>query len=132
MHLQLMDLQSGKNQYAAILQSMHESSVPHRNAVIAPTAEDLFSVILSTLKSKDVSFKRLVAQTYDGALNVIGCYNGQALIQRRINPNITYIHLFAHTLILVLSDTAAVTVDVIMLFGNLETLYLLFSKSYHI
>ena len=100
---------------------------------LGTTAEDLFSIILTTLNSKDVSFGKLVAQTYDGASNMSGCYNGlQALIQSRINPNIIYIHCFAHTLNLILSDTAAVTIDVISLFGNLETLYLLFNKSHKI
>ena len=83
---------------------------------LGTTAEDIFSIILTTLNvnSKDVSFGKLVAQTYDGASNMSGCYNGfQALIQSRINPNIIYIHCFAHTLNLVLSDTAAVTIDVI-------------------
>ncbi|KAL5469151.1 hypothetical protein EMCRGX_G030359 [Ephydatia muelleri] len=48
---------------------------------LGTTAEDLFSIILTTLNSKDVSFGNLVAQTYDGASNMSGCYNGlQALI----------------------------------------------------
>ena len=85
------------------------------------TAEDLFTVIYTTLQSKDVSFKKLVAQTYDGASNMSGCYNGlQALIQQRINPNILYTHCYAHTLNLVLSDTASVAIDVVTLFVSMQ------------
>ena len=61
---------------------------------LGTTAEDVFSIILITLNSKDVSFGKLVAQTYDEASNMSGCYNGlQALIQSRINPNIIALHI---------------------------------------
>ena len=94
------------------------------------TAENIFDVLFSTLQSKDVSFNKLVAQAYDGASNMSGCYNGlQALVHRRINSNVIYVHCYAHTLNLVLSDTAAVAIDTVTLFGNLEVLYVLFRKS---
>ena len=115
--------------------------IVHRNGCItenllackkAPgtTAENLYDLITTTLKSKDISFHKLIAQAYDGASNMSGCYNGlRALIQQRINTSIVYIHCYAHTLNLVMADSAAVAVDVVTLFGNLETMYLLFSKS---
>ena len=94
------------------------------------TAEDLYGVIMSVLKLRDVSFDKLIAQAYDGASNMSGCYNGlQSLIQTRINPNILYVHCYAHCLNLVKSDAAATSVDVVTLFGNLETLYVLFTRS---
>eukprot|EP00731_Ephydatia_muelleri_P025064 Em0017g147a len=94
------------------------------------TAEDLYGVIMSVLKLRDVSFDKLIAQAYDGASNMSGCYNGlQSLIQTRINPNILYVHCYAHCLNLVISDAAATSVDVVTLFGNLETLYVLFTRS---
>ena len=62
-----------------------------------------------------------------------GCYGGlQALIKDQINRNILYIHCYAHTLNLVLADSAAIAVDVVTLFGNLETLYVLFSRSHKV
>ena len=48
----------------------------------------------------------------------------QALIKDQIN---LYIHCYAHTLNLVLADSAAIAVDVVTLFANLKTLYVLFS-----
>ena len=58
-----------------------------------------------------------------------GCYNGlQALIQKRINTSIVCIHCYAHALNLVMADSAAVAVDVVTIFGNLETIYLLSQK----
>ena len=90
-------------------------------------------MIFSTLQSKNVSFEKLIAQSYDGASNMSGCYGGlQALIKDQIKPNILYIHCYAHTLNLVLADPVAIAVDVVTLFGNLETLYVLFSRSYKV
>ena len=87
-----------------------------QRAMETTAEEDLFTVIHTTLQSKDLSFKKLVAQTYDGASNMSGCYNGlQALIQQRINPNILYTHCYAHTLNLILSDTASVAIDALSL-----------------
>ena len=100
---------------------------------MSTTAEDLFGVIFSTLQSKNVSFEKLIAQSYDGASNMSGCYGGlQALIKDQIDPNILYIHCYAHTLNLVLADSAAIAVEVVTLFGNLETLYVLFSRSHKV
>ena len=39
---------------------------------ISTTAEDLFGVIFSTLQSMNVSFEKLIAQSYDGASNMSG------------------------------------------------------------
>ncbi|KAL5481248.1 hypothetical protein EMCRGX_G021378 [Ephydatia muelleri] len=102
----------------------------HERRAPGTTAEDLYGVIMSVLKLRDVSFDKLIAQAYDGASNMSGCYNGlQSLIQTRINPNILYVHCYAHCLNLVISDAAATSVDVVTLFGNLETLYVLFTRS---
>ena len=49
------------------------------------SAEDLYRDIMSVLQFRDVSFDRLIAQAYDGASNMSGCYNGlQSLFQTRI------------------------------------------------
>ena len=75
------------------------------------TAENVFDLLFSTLQSKGASFNKLVAQAYDGASNMSGCYNGlQAVVHRRI---VIYVHCYVHTLNLVLSDTAAVAIDTV-------------------
>ena len=59
-----------------------------------------------------------------------GCYNGlQALIKREIGDKVVYVHFYAHTLNLVLSDSAGIALDAAKLFDQLESLYLLFSRS---
>ena len=82
------------------------------------------------LKSKGVTFSKLVAQTYDGASNMSGCYNGlQSIIKDKIRSHVVYVHCYAHTLNLVLSDSASAAIDAISLFGKLEKVYALFSRS---
>ena len=48
------------------------------------SAVALYDVIAAALESYGVTFEKLVAQAYDGASNMSGCYNGlQAIIKRR-------------------------------------------------
>ena len=47
----------------------------------------------------------------------------------KIGSHVVYVHCYAHTLNLVLSDSAGAAIDVIFLFGNLEKVYALFSRS---
>ena len=94
---------------------------------------ELYNLISETLISKGVSFDKLVAQTYEGASNMSGCYNGlQAIIKEKVGDHVAFVHCYAHTLNLVLSDSASVAVPVISLFNDLETLYVLFSKTQRI
>ncbi|CAB4036170.1 zinc finger MYM-type 1-like [Paramuricea clavata] len=94
---------------------------------------ELYNLISETLVSKGVSFGKLVAKTYDGASNMSGCYNGlQAIIKEKVGKHVAFVHCFAHTLNLVLSDSASVDVQVISLFNDLEALYVLFSKTQRI
>ena len=96
-------------------------------------AMELYNLISETLISKGVSFDKLVAQTYDGASNMSGCYNGlQAIIKEKVGEHVAFVHCYAHTLNLVLSDSASVAVPVISLFNDLEALYVLFSKTQRI
>ncbi|CAB4011432.1 zinc finger MYM-type 1-like [Paramuricea clavata] len=96
-------------------------------------AMELYNLISQTLVSKGVSFGKLVAQTYDGASNMSGCYNGlQAIIKEKVGKHVAFVHCYAHTLNLVLSDSASVDVQVISLFNDLEVLYVLFSKTQRI
>ena len=40
------------------------------------TAQQLYDTIVDAFKSRGVTFDKIVAQTYDGASNMSGCYNG--------------------------------------------------------
>ena len=57
---------------------------------LSVTAMGLFSVIIKVFESKKVTFDKLVAQTYDGASNMSGCYNGlQAIIKEKVGKHYT-------------------------------------------
>ena len=59
-----------------------------------------------------------------------GCYNGlQAISKEKIGEHVIYVHCYAHTLNLVLSDSAGASVQVFKLFDSFEKLYSLFRKS---
>ena len=49
--------------------------------------------------------------------------------KREIGDKVVYVHYYAHTLNLVLSDSAGIALDAAKLFDQLESLYLLFSRS---
>ena len=82
------------------------------------------------LEDLRVPFTNLVAQTYDGASNMSGKYNGlQAKFKELAGERVIFVHCYAHTLNLVLSDAACASLDVAKLFQNLQALYVIISKS---
>lgn len=65
----------------------------------------------------------LVGQSYDGASNMRGMYNGlQALVKAK-NKHATFVWCHVHRLNLVVKELVSSSVDSVHLFGNLETLY---------
>lgn len=63
---------------------------------------------MEAFKSVGVTFDKLIAQTYDGASNMNGCYNGlQDVLREEVGKHVVYMHCYAHTLNLVLSDSAS-------------------------
>ena len=71
-----------------------------------------------------------MGKTYDGPFNMSGQYNSlQAKLKSVPVDHVVYVHCYAHKLNLVLGDTACASVDITKLFGKLQALYLLVSKS---
>ena len=98
--------------------------------VDATTAEELLKSIAGELKRLEIPFTDLVAQTYDGASNMSGKYNGlQARFKEFAGEHVIFVHCYAHTLNLVLSDAATASLDIAKLFDNLQSVYVMFSKS---
>ena len=93
-------------------------------------AQQLYDTIVDACKCRGVIFDKIVAQTYDGASNMSGCYNGlHAIFRDEIGSHIVYTHCYAHTLNLVLSDSSSTAINVTSLFNDLEKTYTLFSQS---
>lgn len=96
----------------------------------ATTAEKLVNLVSEEMNKLNVQFENVVAQTYDGASNMSGKYNGlQAKFKELAGEHIIFVHCYAHNLNLVLSDAATASVDVEKLFDNLQALYVMTSKS---
>lgn len=71
----------------------------------------------------------LVGQSYDGAVNMRGKYNGLQSLIREINPRALYIWCWAHRLNLIIADVVSKGVNAMDLFGNLEKLYELINSN---
>ena len=98
---------------------------------LSTTAEQLLNHIADEFERSSVSCDNLVAQTYNGASNMSGRYNGlQAKFKELAGEeHIIFVHCYAHTLKLVLGDTANASLDFTKLFENLQALYVMISKS---
>ena len=59
--------------------SEHLLAIQNANST---TAENVFDLLFSTLQSKGASFNKLVAQAYDGASNMSGCFNGLQVVDK--------------------------------------------------
>lgn len=85
---------------------------------------DLFSLFINVMEKYNIDWiSDLVGQSYDGASNMRGMYNGlQALVKAK-NKHATFVWCHAHRLNLVVKELVSSSVDSVNLFGNLETLY---------
>ena len=81
---------------------------------LSSTAEQLLNHIADELERLAVPYDNLVAQTHDRASNMSGRYNGlQAKFKELAGEeHIIFVHCYAHTLNLVLGDTASASLDV--------------------
>ena len=76
-------------------------------------------------------YDNLVAQMYGRAASMSRRYNGlQAKFKELVGEeHIIFVHCYAHTLNLVLGDTASASLDTVKLFENLQALNVMVSKS---
>ena len=86
-------------------------------------AQALFTSIVSSCKKRNTNLSKLIAQTYDGAANMSGCYKGlQVLIKGNVGQHVLYVRCHAQILNLMLADVSVISVDTVTLFNSLETL----------
>lgn len=71
----------------------------------------------------------LVGQSYNGASNMRGRYNGLQQLICNENPQAIFIWCFSHRLNLIVADAVSVCSNAMDLFGNLERLYDFISSS---
>lgn len=94
------------------------------------TGRQLFSVFQDICIENDLDWKLLlVGQSYDGASNMRGEYEGLQALIREINPAAIYTWCYAHRLSLVVVQMSSCSANAVDTFGNLEQLYALISTS---
>lgn len=94
------------------------------------TGAVLAEVFDNVFKQCNIEWKKyLVGQSYDGAANMSGQYNGlQAKIIEQ-NPHALYIWCSAHRLNLIVSQAVGSCLNAIDLFGKLEKMFIFISGS---
>ena len=94
-------------QYQSTFYSLQEPDLPQPKSCLTGYLRDL----------PHKTFDNLVAQTYDGASNMTGKYNGlQALIKSCVGEHVIFTHCYAHSLNLVLSDSSCISLQISKLF----------------
>lgn len=94
------------------------------------TGNILFEIFKEVCHSNDLNWtKYLIGQSYDGASNMRGHYNGVQKLIRNENPSATFIWCCSHRLNLVIVDAVSESLNAIDLFGNIERLYDFISSS---
>ncbi|XP_025200620.1 zinc finger MYM-type protein 1-like [Melanaphis sacchari] len=94
------------------------------------TGQRLFEIFKDICNERELNWKQhLIGQSYDGASNMRGEYEGlQALVLQQ-NPSAIYIWCYSHRLNLVVIQMASTSSNAVDTFGNLEFLYSFISSS---
>lgn len=93
------------------------------------TGQHLASMVLNRLEELGISFEDCRGQAFDNGANMRGKSKG---VQARLlekKPRALFVPCGAHTLNLVLCDSAKASPDAMTYFGILQKLYTLFSAS---
>ena len=86
-------------------------------------------MILKRLKDLKINFSDCRGQSYDNGANMKGKHKGVQARLLEINPRALFVPCGAHTLNLVVADSAKESLDATAYFGYLQKLYNLFSAS---
>jgi len=94
------------------------------------TGHQLFSIFQDICLENELDWRSLlVGQSYDGASNMRGQYEGLQAFIKEVNPSAVYTWCYAHRLNLVVVQVASSSADAVNMFGNVEELYNFISSS---
>lgn len=118
---------SRKEQLSFVIRYLNEDSGEINERLINlkecsnTSSEQLFNIFekINSLNWSDY----LVGQSYDGASNMRGSYNGLQAIIRRSNTAAIFVWCYAHRLNLVLTDAVSSSVNAVDMFGIIETIH---------
>ncbi|XP_050516717.1 zinc finger MYM-type protein 1-like [Diabrotica virgifera virgifera] len=125
---------SGFDQCIITLRYVNRTEVKERiislKRVHSATGENLFKTILETFLFVNLDVKNCIADSFDGAANMSGEYNGVSSKFKQLQPNHIHTWCEAHTLNLVLSDTAECVTTSISFFSLLQQTHVFIKDSH--
>ncbi|KAL4141396.1 hypothetical protein QTP88_004043 [Uroleucon formosanum] len=121
---------SRKEQLAFVIRYLNEDSGEINERLINlkecnnTSSEQLFNIFEKICNENSLNWKDyLVGQSYDGASNMRGAYNGLQAIIRRSNTAAIFVWCYAHRLNFVLIDAVSSSVNAVDMFGIIETVH---------
>lgn len=93
------------------------------------TGKGITDLILNTLQNLGLSIQNCRGQGYDNGSNMKGKNIGVQNRIREIEPRAFYVPCGSHSLNLVVNDGANCSADAVEFFDNVQSLYVIFSKS---
>ena len=113
-----------QDQCSIVLRYVHDGEVHERLLSLvkatSTSGESLFVLLKDTLEKHNLDIRNCVGDSFDGAPNMSGTYNGVAAK----NSNVASLHIhtwcYSHSLNLVLSDAASTSTLATTLFGILQ------------
>jgi len=88
------------------------------------SAQNIFEIVEQICAIFSLDWKQyLVGQSFDGASNMRGAYNGLQAIIKRSNPAAVFVWCYVHRLNLVVIDAVSCSPNAVDMFGILESIY---------
>ena len=94
------------------------------------SAQSLHNLLEKSLEEVGVKLDMCVGDSFDGAANMSGVYNGLQALLKQVRPSHVHTWCYAHILNLVIGDASTVSSQAVSLFGLLNQMANFFKESY--
>ncbi|XP_060836128.1 uncharacterized protein LOC132918716 [Rhopalosiphum padi] len=94
------------------------------------TGEALYNIVKKELDTLNIPLTKLIGESFDGAANMSGSYNGLQAHLKTVAPESIYTHCHAHVLNLIVTDSTSCCKSAQDLFNLLQKTAVFFSDSY--
>ncbi|KAF0708975.1 zinc finger MYM-type protein 1-like, partial [Aphis craccivora] len=122
------------DQLTVCLRYVYKGEIKERLLKMIPiqfsTGEAQYTIVKSTLQSLGIDVKKIVGQSYDGAANMKGKFNGLQTHFKKDAPNSIFTHCHAHVLNLIIGDVTKCNIVSQNLFDLLQKTAVFFSESH--
>ena len=123
-----------QDQCSIVVHYVHDGYVSERLLSLVKatsgTGEALFTILKNTLEKYGIDIKNCVGDSFDGAANMSGIYNGVSAKIASVASLHVHTWCYSHSLNLVLTDAASSTTLATTLFGILQKVSTFFRSAY--